>query len=189
MTAAILAAALATVAAQGQSASPWLDRPLTSWNTAGAAIPAAPTSAEATAAVIARCKLDPPRSTAGEQALDAAGWIPFWNFDQQIVHGDVEIVGGMREADGMCRPLAYNLFVFVEKRFAGTLSPTLMSSRLDASSGVVRAAPPLVTTEFARYGPSDPLCCPSSRVTVRYRIDRTPAGPVVVPEEIRTTRP
>jgi hypothetical protein len=95
----------------------------------------------------------------------------------------------MRGADGMCRPATYNLFVFVGGRFAGVLSPTPMTSRLDSSSGVVRMPLPLVTTEFARYASTDPLCCPSSRVTVRYRIDRTAAGPVVVPLEVRNTRP
>jgi hypothetical protein len=63
-----------------------------------------------------------------------------------------------------------------------------MTSRLDASSGAVRLPPPQITAEFSRYAPSDPLCCPSSRVTVRYRIDRTAAGAVVVPIEVRTTR-
>ena len=30
---------------------------------------------------------------------------------------------------------------------------------------------PQITAEFARYAATDPLCCPSSRVTVRYRAD------------------
>ena len=71
----------------------------------------------------------------------------------------------------------------------GTLSPTIMNSRSDSSSGVVRVQPPTVTADFSRYTSSDPLCCPSSRVTVRYRVDRSPEGPLVVPVEIRTTRP
>ena len=89
----------------------------------------------------------------------------------------------------MCRPVTYNLFVFVGGRFAGVLSPTSMASRLDSSSGVVRLPLPAITAEFARYTGTDALCCPSSRVTVRYRIDRTAAGPVVAPVEVRTTRP
>ena len=89
----------------------------------------------------------------------------------------------------MCRPVTYNLFVFVRGQFAGLLSPTAMASRLDSSSGAVRMTLPALTAEFARYSSNDPLCCPSSRVTVRYRIDRTAAGPVVAPVEIRTTRP
>jgi hypothetical protein len=63
-----------------------------------------------------------------------------------------------------------------------------MTSSRDGSSGVVRLPLPAVTAEFARFATTDPLCCPSSRMTVRYRIDRTPAGPVVVPVDVKTTR-
>jgi LppP/LprE lipoprotein len=166
----------------------WLDRPLTSWNKAGDSLPKPPSLEESKSAVISRCHLIPSVSTAAERAMDTAGWIPFLNFDQQLVQEDVEIVGGMRGADGMCRPEAYNLFVFVGGRFAGLLSPALMTSRLDGSSGAVRLRPPDISAEFARYGSNDPLCCPSSHVTVRYRIDRTGDRAVVVPVEVRTTR-
>jgi len=176
--------------ASGQSGgTSWLDRPLTPWNNAGAPVPKAPAADETNESIISRCRLTPPRSTAAERAVAAAGWIPFWNFDQQLVRDDIEVVGGMRVADGMCRPGLYNLFVFVGGTFAGVLSPTPMTARLDGSSGAVRLPLPNITAEFARYTITDPLCCPSSRVTVRYRIDRGAAGPVVAPVEIRTTRP
>lgn len=179
-----------SVSAAQDGAASWLDRPLTAWNTAGSPVPKAPAAADETKEeIISRCRLTPPRLTAPERAVDAAAWIPFWNFAQQLVREDVEIVGGMSGADGMCRPAVYNLFVFVGGKFAGVLSPTSMTSRLDGSSGAVRLPLPNITAEFARYTTSDPLCCPSSRVTVRYRIDRTAAGPVVAPVEIRTTRP
>jgi hypothetical protein len=177
-----------SVAAAQNSPASWLDRALTSWNHAGDAVPIAPAADEANTSVISRCRLTPPRTTTAERAVDAAGWIPFWNVDQQLVREDVEIVGGMRGADGMCRPVTYNLFVFVGGRFAGVLSPTAMMSRTDGSSSVVRLPLPMITAEFARYTSTDPLCCPSSRVTVRYRIDRTAVGPVVAPVEVRTTR-
>lgn len=188
-----LALSLAVSAAQTPPAS-WLDRPLSGWNKAGAAVPPAPAFAEAKAAVISRCRLIPPRSTRAEQAVDAAGWIPFWNVDQQLVREEVEIVGGMRGADAECQPAAYNVFVFVGDQFAGTLSPTEMTTKADSASGVVRMPLPpintkfIISAEFARYQNADALCCPSSRVAVRYRIDRTAAGPVVVPVELRTTR-
>jgi hypothetical protein len=177
-------------AAQAPPAS-WLDRPLVSWNKAGEKLPAppdAPAGGESRPGIVSRCKLTPPRSTAAERAVDAAGWIPFWNFDQQLVRDDVEIVGGMRGADGMCRPTAYNLFVFVDGRFAGVLSPAPMTSRLDSSSGAVRMPLPNITVDFARYTSTDPLCCPSAHVRATYRIERTAAGAVVVPAEVRTTR-
>jgi hypothetical protein len=180
---------LAATAMQDAARASWLDRPLTNWNTAGGTLPRPAASDEPVTTVISRCKLQPPRSTAAERAIEAAGWIPFWNVDQQLVREDVEIVGGMRAADGMCRPVTYNLFVFVSGRFAGTLSPVPMVSRLDGSSGAVRIGQAAVTAEFARYTSSDPLCCPSSRVTVSYRIERTPAGPLVAPADLRTTRP
>ena len=123
-------------------------------------MPSAPAGDEPTESVISRCKLTPPRSTMAERAIESAGWIPFWNFDQQLVREDVEIVGGMRGADGMCRPVTYNLFVFVRGQFAGRLSPMSMASRLDSSSGVVRMPLPAVTTEFARYSSNDPLVLP-----------------------------
>jgi len=174
---------------QSANASSWLDQPLTNWNKTGATVPAAPATGGPLASVISRCKLEPRRSTPAERAVEAAGWIPFWNVDQQLVRDDVEIVGGMRAADEMCMPVTYNLFVFVGGRFAGVLSPTTMSSQRDASSGAVRMPLPAITAEFARYTSADTPCCPSSRVTVRYRIDRTESGPLVVPTEIRTTRP
>jgi hypothetical protein len=167
---------------------------LTGWNKAGAAVPAAPSLAEAKETLISRCRLTPPRSTRAEQAVDAAGWIPFWNVDQQLVREEVEIVGGMRGANAACQPAAYNLFVFVGGEFAGTLSPTEMTTARDSSSGVVRMPRPptntefIIAAEFARYQNADALCCPSARIAVRYRIERTAAGPLVAPVEIRTTR-
>jgi len=184
----LLLLAVSVIAGQQGNPASWLDRPLANWNAAGQPVPRAPAADEPTESVVRRCKLTPPRSTIAERAIESAGWIPFWNFDLQLVRDDVEIIGGMSGADGMCRPAEYNLFVFVQGQFAGLLSPTSMTSRLDSSSGVVRMALPVVTAEFVRYGSTDPLCCPSSRVSVRYRIDRTAAGPVVAPVEIRAAR-
>jgi hypothetical protein len=182
----VLATAAATLGAQ--ETATWLDRPLVNWNEPGTAVPDPPKNDESRDGVIARCKLTPPSTTVAEKALDAAGWIPFWNVAQQLVREDVEIIGGMAASDGMCRPASYNLFVFVGGRFAGMLSPTPMNSRFDGSSGAVRMRPPEITAEFARYAPGDAMCCPSSRVAVRYRIDRRAQGPVVVPEEVRAIR-
>jgi LppP/LprE lipoprotein len=181
---------LSTGVLAGHQGAPesWLDRPLSNWNSAGASLPSPPRAEESKASLMARCPLTPPLSTLAEKAVDDTGWIPFHNFDQRLAREDVEIVGGMAGSDGMCRPTLYNAFVFVGGRFAGTWSPVVMTSRLDASSGAVRMPLPQITAEFARYKPSDPLCCPSSRMTVRYRIDRGAMGAVVVPVEVRTTR-
>jgi hypothetical protein len=171
------------------SAGTWLDRPLTNWNQPAAPLPKAPVAEEPRDELIKRCPPPSAPSTPAEQALANAGWIPFWNFDQQLVRDDVEIVDGMIGADGMCRPAHYNVFVFIGGRFAGALSPVPMTSRLDGSSGAVRiVSRDVITAEFARYTDKDPLCCPSSRVTVRYRIDRSGSQPVIAPTDIRTTR-
>jgi hypothetical protein len=187
------AAVLAIAGAASAQAPPasWLDRPLTNWNKAVEQVPAppaAPAGSESRSVIVSRCKLTPPKSTAAERAVDAAGWIPFWNFDQQLLRDDVEIVGGMGGADGMCRPTGYNLFVFVGGRFAGSLSPTPMGSRLDSSSGAVRLPLPNITADFARYTSTDPLCCPSAHVRVTYRIERSATGPLVVPTDVKATR-
>lgn len=88
----------------------------------------------------------------------------------------------------MCRPETYNLFVFVGNRFAGTLSPMPMTSRLDGSSGAVRMPLPDITAQFARFSSTDPLCCPSGHVTVRYRVSRGAEGPVVAPIDVKAEK-
>jgi hypothetical protein len=172
-----------------QTAAPaWLDRPLANWNRAGAAVPKAELE-HPREETLKQCKLELLASTPAERALADAGWIPFLNFDQRLTQGDLEIVDGMSGADGMCRPLGYNVFVFVGGRFAGTLSPVRMNSRADGASGAVRVvSADAISAEFARYTEKDALCCPSSRMTVRYRIDRSGAQPIVAPTDVRTTR-
>ncbi len=170
----------------------WLDRPLSNWNAAGRAIPVAKPEDESLAELSQRCSYSPLLdTTAGERALVKAGWVPFRMFDRQIVQRDVEIIGGLAGADGMCRPMDFNPFVFVNGRFAGTLSPQQMDSRTDGSiGGAIRLSQDdTVDAGFGRYTETDPLCCPSSHLTVRYRIDRQATAPVVVPVSVRTTRP
>jgi hypothetical protein len=171
--------------------SSWLDRPLASWNAPGRGFPRAKPERESIGEVAARCKLPVLKGTAGERALAEAGWLAFHLNDRQIVDRDVEIVGGLAAADGMCRPMHFNVFVFVNGRLAGTLSPAEMTSRGDSSiSGAVRlAADDTIAAQFARFAAHDALCCPSTRLTVRYRIDRTAAPPVVVPVAVQMTRP
>ena len=179
----------APLSAQAPGAS-WLDRPLSNWNVPGRALPRSLTSGETVAEVSKRCTLRVLRNTAGERALAGAGWLPFHMFDRQIVQRDVEIVGGLSGADGMCRPIHFNVFVFVNGRLAGALSPSDMNSRADASvgGGIRLAEDDTISADFARYTNADPLCCPSGRVTVRYRIDRKATPPVVVPVRAQATR-
>ena len=185
---AVLVCGNVVVHAQTQPPASWLDKPFVIWNKAGASVPMAPLTRANRDRILATCTESLLTSTPAERALSDAGWIPFLNFDQKIEQGDIEIVGGMAGVDGMCRPTGYNLFVFAGGRFAGTLSPVPMISRTDASSGAVRIiGPENISAEFVRYTEKDALCCPSSRVTVRFRINRLSA-PVVAPTELRTTR-
>jgi hypothetical protein len=175
-----------------QSPSPtWLDKPLTNWNTAGRAVPAAKNPDESVAELAKRCSLGPLRTTAGERALAGAGWIPFRVFDRQILERDIEIIGGLSPADAMCSPMHHNVFVFVTGQLAGTLSPQDMDSRTDSSlGGAIRvSSDDQIDAGFSRYQDKDALCCPSSHVTVRYRIDRQSTPHVVVPVNVRVTRP
>ena len=168
----------------------WLDRPLSNWNVSGRALPRAVPNGETIVEVSKRCSMPALTSTPGERALANAGWLPFRMFDRQIVQRDVEIVGGLAGADGMCRPTQFNVFVFVNGQLAGALSPSEMDSRTDGSiGGAIRLAEDeTIAADFARYTGVDPLCCPSGRVTVRYRIDRTASAPVVVPVRVQPTR-
>ncbi|MGE3511768.1 MAG: LppP/LprE family lipoprotein [Vicinamibacterales bacterium] len=165
----------------------WLDRPLRSWNRGGA-VDRARVIDEERSALADRCHQPVLQASPAERALTEAGWLAFHVGGGPLVSGDLEIVGGMTAADGMCRPLQYNLFVFVGGRFAGTLSPVLMDARADGASGAVRIAGGAIRVDFSRYRGDDPLCCPSAHVEVRYRVDRTAGAAVVVPVELRATR-
>ena len=88
----------------------------------------------------------------------------------------------------MCRPFQFQAFVFVQGRFAGTLSPGLMDSRSDgALSQVFLYDGESLTAEYQRYAPADPLCCPSRTTNVRFAIDRARAS--VRPVSASTSTP
>jgi hypothetical protein len=185
----LLVATVATVTTAQAPAPSWLDKPLTGWNVPASSLPAAPKVDTAARSNFARCQISERRGTGAERAVADAGWMPFLVFDRELVSGDIEIVGGMASADGMCRPLAFNVFVFVGGRFAGTLSPGPMDSRTDGVVGAVRILDTnTMSAEFSRYLAQDALCCPSLRVSVRYRVERGAKGPVVAAAEIRAIR-
>jgi hypothetical protein len=176
--------------ASAQDVGAWLDAPLHSWNRAGMPIPPPPALGDISFwPAPAHCHASASAPSAAEEAqIHAAGWPSFrtsWRY------GDLALVFAIAGYDGMCRPMGYNIFVFMGGRFAGTLSPTPMNSRFDGAllgeptghaDGQIEAA-------FVRFRPDDARCCPSGPwVVVAYRIDRTPAGPVLVPEQ-RTVFP
>ena len=187
MRRALLTAALLLVAqpASAETAD-WLDKLPSGWNVAGAALPKAPPP-----------KGDPPTDprcagpvrkaeTPPERAVSAAGWSLF---GKPRAAGPTIVLLGEASVDGMCRPWDYQGFVFVSGRYAGTLSPALMDSRIDGALSEVRLlSSARIDVTFLRYATTDPLCCPSRLSTVRYRLERRGKGPVVVPLSVSTAK-
>jgi hypothetical protein len=182
----LLLAILATATPLAQAAS-WLDRPLAPWN-AAPAIPTAPRSPESPAALAKRCAAVVATGRIAD-ALSARGWTPFLHIDRQIARDGVEVIGGMAAAGPGCEPMAFNLFVFDDGRFAGVLSPSSMRTARDGVAGAVRlTGNDALTVEFARYTAADSECCPSSVVRVTYRLNRAGPAPVLEAVQARPVR-
>jgi hypothetical protein len=178
-----------TTIVSAQLATAWLDRPLATWNRPGAAVPASRIAADSEATLERRCGAPKSASTGAVDAVRKARWVPYLHLDQTIASNDIEVIGGMTGATAGCEPLYFNLFVFVGGTFAGTVSPAMMAPTRDGAAAAVRiTGPDTLTVEFARFMPGDSECCPSSRLRVSYRIDRSGAGPALVPTEISQIR-
>jgi hypothetical protein len=164
----------------------WLDtQTLTNWNTAGNDLPKSQ-AGEGESLVEGRCA-DQVLEPAGreDRAVANAGWSVV--AEPQARSGTV-VVTAATGADGMCRPLGVQAFVFVEGKFAGTLSPHTMDSRTDGILGRVQLFGATLRADFRRYAASDPLCCPSRTSTVSYKLQATPGGPLLVPNGVETVR-
>jgi hypothetical protein len=163
-----------SIAAQEAS---WLDGDLASWNTPGMEIPDAP---PANAAIYPPCEeRERPPETADDEALVAKGWRLFLPYQRGW---GVTLIAALSDYDGMCRPLGYQYFVFVDDTFAGTIAPEPMNSRFDGAADDVNLwFKDQLSAEFRRYAADDPLCCPSGSAAVDYTIEQTPNGPVVNP--------
>jgi hypothetical protein len=160
----------------------WLDSPLVNWNRPGMAVSTAPPMP---ATIDPQClgQVRPPE-TAEDEAVAAAGWRLFASYEGGWGIKTIQALSGF---DGMCRPVDFQEFVFVDGALAGTISPGLMSSRTDGVGQVEWLGERVVLATYRRYQPSDPLCCPSASTSVSFRVDRGPAGPLLVPESARTT--
>ena len=163
--------------------SKWLEAsPVVGWNQQGAAVPKPP-SRDGESLKAGRCadQARPPEGPA-DAAITAAGWTLVGPLQ---VFGDTAVALGAVSADGMCRPLGLQGFVFVGSRFVGTLSPAPMDARTDgALQSVLATSRDRVTATFAGYKPDDPLCCPSRVLRVSYLIKRSPGGSVLVVEHV-----
>lgn len=153
----------------------WLDGALPSWNSPGMPIPTAPTIEGNTDP---RCTdRERPAETQEDDALIGNGWRLFLPYQRGW---GVTLIPALASYDGMCRPLGYQYFVFVDGIFAGTIAPEPMNSRTDGAASEVNLwYKDQLGAEFLRYKPDDPLCCPSDTSSVNYRIDQTADGPVV----------
>lgn len=164
------------IAAEGGE---WLDaETVENWNVAGGELPTAPAQEYDNFEYCERAIRAPQVSE--DEAVAAAGWELYGPVQ---LYGETTIITGMANADGMCRPLEHQAFVFVDGEFAGTLSPTTMNSRTDGNlfaidlilSNYMRGA-------YQRYEPEDALCCPSGENFLFFTIEEQEGVPVVVPE-------
>ncbi len=156
---------------------------------AQSAIPSSPLTVDSHAALEKRCGTPKAASSEALAALRRARWVPFLHLDQAIARNGIEVVGGMTAATPGCEPERFNLFVFVDGTFAGTVSPAVMAPSRDGAAGAVRiTSADTLTVEFARYLPNDTECCPSSRERVSYRIEKRGAGPTLVKTDTRQVR-
>lgn len=169
-----------------QTATSWLDgSTLTNWNRSGGSIPRPTPTGEGNLGVDESCR-GQVRSpfTRLDQQITRAGWSLYGAVQ---TYNRVTVISAMTGADGMCRPMGYQYFVFVGDRFAGTLSPAPMASRSEGSSRrVYLQNESQLSVDFNRYTDQDALCCPSRTSTVSYRIQSTPRGPLLVPAEVFT---
>lgn len=172
---AITAFALLSITGAGVLAqdSSWLDQPLYWWNQPGDYVPVAPELGYNTG----DCESVVP-ATAEQQTVSDAGWLPVGSV-MRSEH--VAIVYGTTDFDGMCRPMGYQAFVFVDQVYAGTISPVTMASRYDGAGSIKGFTDQTVTARFSRYSPQDPACCPHDVLDVFYRIVGTSDGPVLRP--------
>ncbi len=169
---------LALPASPSYAADSWLDHPIENWNAPGYAVPG-PEGEEWFADEVCLVGARPPETFEDFQLTDLG-----WHLVGSYQGGwGIVIVTATLGYDGMCRPMGYQQFVFVDGLFAGTISPELMYSRSDGAGWISSFyGPELLQATFIRYADEDPLCCPSLPETyVSYQVIRSDFGPVLVP--------
>lgn len=174
-----------TAIAQPEPNGVWLDSD-TNWNSPNAAIPQAPVFEGG--GNLPNCLDNARQGALYEDALvEAAGWTLT---GAAQIFGDTTVVTAMANADGMCRPTAYQVFVFTDGAFSGTLSPTPMDARTDGSLVTVNLYQEgYLSASFNRYTPEDALCCPSQTSSLFYEVELFDDAPVVVPQLPANTSP
>jgi predicted secreted protein len=171
----------------------WLDSPPRSFNAPGTA---GPPQAPPMGNTDSRCRTqEAAPSGPAETAVADAGWTleSYW---PPITNGDLTLVTALADYDGMCRPMQFNVFAFVNGVYAGTLSPEPMDSRADGelagppATAVRVPSPTSIEATFLRYAANDPACCPSGGTDrVVYAVQQVQGRPLVVPTEITRLPP
>lgn len=180
--AATLLPALAVRAQPLATNNSWLDQPLSNWNRPTTDFPRLPRPVAATNLDQCRETLRQPTQPA-EFALTRRGWNLFGPVQS---FGTVQLIMATSGFDGMCRPMGYQAFVYVEGRYAGTLSPVLMDSRSDGALSNARLiSPTAINAEFLRYTSTDARCCPTRTSVVNYRV-RADEVPDLLPISVST---
>jgi hypothetical protein len=173
---AVMGAMLALIPRPTGADGQWLAGDLASWNTPGSVIPAAPGKASI-GFPYCESVVRPPETPEDAQVA-GRGWLLLAPY---LLGWDVSVVQGTLGFDVNCRPVTYQVFVFVDGVFAGTLAPEPMLSRDDGALVDVGLGADGVSALYDRYTLSDGLCCPSAQTQVWFAVEWTPAGPVVTP--------
>ena len=176
--------ALALIAAPASAQTIWLDQPIEQWNQPGMPMPLVQRSGTEPQ-LDPRCMLV---ARSAETSMDAAVTDAGWTlFNPYEAGWGIALLFGLSDYDGMCRPMGYHVFIFVDGTFAGTLAPIPSMARSDGAltrDARIESASRLGAV-FVRYALEDPLCCPSRPSSaVSYRVERTPEGPVVLVDRI-----
>lgn len=185
----VLAAFSSTAGVRQAEARVWIDaRPLVNWNKPGGVIPRGPKINRADARnMVKRCGeylLATSEPTLETRQVKSVGWLGAAVMKRA---GDTVFVSASNGDDGSCRPMGYQIFVFVAGKFVGTVSPEPMAARLDASGSIENVAARRFTAGFSRYREEDALCCPSGESVVTYDIKSADGGRLyVVPIKVVT---
>lgn len=171
--------------AQTEPSGTWLDN-TKNWNQPDASIPQAQSNEDGNN--LSSCSRIARQAKLPEDKLvEAAGWT--LTGAVQMYEGII-IITAMVDADGMCRPLNYQVFVFKDSKFAGTLSPIPMYSRTDGN--LIRYElyqEGQIDATFSRYTADDALCCASRISRLFYKIKTQDNHPVLVPNLPADTSP
>jgi hypothetical protein len=174
-----------TLPVAGGARRGWLDQPLVNWNAPGETVPTAPPASGESPSSERCARLLRSPSGREDRAVAERGWSLIGALE---VRDAIAVVIGSTAVDGMCRPLGYQGFVFLDGRFAGTVSPVPMDARTDgAETHVFLDFPMQVRVQYARYRDADPLCCPSRTSYVTFAVERDARGPVLVARDVVTT--